>query len=72
MGLDLKPLIAPTNITISELSNKVVAVDAYNAIYQFLATIRGPTGELLTNGEGDITSHLSGLFYRNVNLLAEN
>ncbi|MDQ4057301.1 MAG: flap endonuclease-1 [Thermoproteota archaeon] len=72
MGLDLKPLIAPTNITISELSNKVVAVDAYNAIYQFLATIRGPTGELLTDGKGDITSHLSGLFYRNVNLLAEN
>jgi flap endonuclease-1 len=72
MGLDLKPLVAPTNITISELSNKVVAVDAYNAIYQFLATIRGPTGELLTDGKGDITSHLSGLLYRNVNLLAEN
>jgi flap endonuclease-1 len=72
MGLDLKPLVAPTNITISELSNKVVAIDAYNAIYQFLATIRGPTGELLTDGKGDITSHLSGLFYRNVNLLAEN
>lgn len=72
MGLDLKPLVTPSNITISELSNKVVAVDAYNAIYQFLATIRGPTGDLLTNGKGDITSHLSGLFYRNINLLAEN
>ena len=57
---------------ISGLSDKVVAVDAYNTIYQFLATIRGPTGELLTNAQGDVTSHLSGLFYRNINLLADN
>jgi flap endonuclease-1 len=57
---------------ISELSDKVVAVDAYNTIYQFLATIRGPTGELLTNAQGDVTSHLSGLFYRNINLLTDN
>ena len=49
MGVDLKPIITHSTITISELSRKVVAVDAYNAIYQFLATIRGPTGELLTN-----------------------
>ena len=72
MGVDLKPIITHSNITISELSGKMVAVDAYNAIYQFLATIRGPTGELLANGNGDITSHLSGLFYRNTNLLIEN
>jgi flap endonuclease-1 len=72
MGLDLKPVIASSPIKISELSNKVVAVDAHNAIYQFLATIRGSTGELLTNSKGDITSHLSGLFYRNTNLLTDN
>jgi flap endonuclease-1 len=72
MGLDLKPLVEPYPIAISELSDKVVAIDAYNAIYQFLATIRGPTGELLTNANGDVTSHLSGLFYRNINLLADN
>jgi flap endonuclease-1 len=72
MGSDLKPLIAPSPIMISGLSDKVVAVDAYNTIYQFLATIRGPTGELLTNAQGDVTSHLSGLFYRNINLLSDN
>lgn len=72
MGLDLKPLVEPYPIAISELSDKVVAIDAYNTIYQFLATIRGPTGELLTNANGDVTSHLSGLFYRNINLLADN
>src|SRR5919197_1691072 len=72
MGIDLKPIIEPSRIAILELANKVVAVDAYNTIYQFLATIRGPTGELLTNAQGDVTSHLSGLFYRNIHLLAEN
>ena len=72
MGLDLKPFVMPSPIVISQLANKVVAVDAHNAIYQFLATIRGPTGELLTNNKGDVTSHLSGLFYRNINLLADN
>lgn len=72
MGLDLKPLIISSPIVISELGNKVIAVDAHNSIYQFLATIRGPTGELLTNNKGDVTSHLSGLFYRNINLLADN
>ena len=72
MGLDLKPLVKSSTITISELSGKVIAIDAYNTIYQFLATIRGITGELLTNNNGEVTSHLSGLFYRNVNLLAED
>lgn len=72
MGLDLKPILTYTNIKISNLSNKIIAVDAFNTIHQFLATIRGSTGELLTNSNGEITSHLSGLFYRNINLLAED
>lgn len=72
MGLDLKPLITAAPIKLAELSGKVVAVDAFNTIYQFLSTIRGPTGEPLMNGRGEITSHLSGMFYRNINLLMEN
>jgi flap endonuclease-1 len=72
MGLDLKPLLLSTHVKLHDLSGKIIAVDAYNTIYQFLATIRGPTGEPLTNFKGEITSHLSGLFYRNVNLLADN
>src|SRR5215472_2872807 len=72
MGIDLKPFVVPSPLIISELANKVIAVDAHNAIYQFLATIRGPTGELLMNKNGDVTSHLSGLFYRNTNLLIDN
>jgi len=72
VGLDLKPLLTPVPLKLQELASKVVAVDAYNTIYQFLSIIRGPTGEPLANDKGEITSHLSGLFYRNANLLMEN
>lgn len=72
MGLDLKPLVTPAPLKLQELAGKVVAIDAYNTIYQFLSIIRGPTGEPLANSRGEITSHLSGLFYRNANLLMEN
>ena len=71
MGLNLKPLITSNPIRIPDLDGKVVAIDAFNVIYQFLATIRGPTGELLANNQGEPTSHLSGLFYRNINLLSD-
>lgn len=72
MGLDLKPLVTPAPLKLQELAGKAIAVDAYNTIYQFLSIIRGPTGEPLANSKGEITSHLSGLFYRNANLLMEN
>ena len=72
MGLDLKPLVTPAPLKLQELAGKVVAIDAYNTIYQFLSIIRGPSGEPLANSKGEITSHLSGLFYRNANLLMEN
>ena len=72
MGVDLKPILNSSILKISDLSNKTIAIDAYNIIYQFLATIRGPTGEPLANDRGDVTSHLSGLFYRNTNFLLEN
>jgi len=57
---------------LQDLAGKIVAIDAYNTIYQFLSIIRGPTGEPLKNSKGDVTSHLSGLFYRNTNLMMEN
>jgi flap endonuclease-1 len=72
VGLDLKPLVTPAPLKLQELAGKVVAVDAYNTIYQFLSIIRGPSGEPLANSKGEITSHLSGLFYRSANLLMEN
>ncbi|MFQ6025862.1 MAG: flap endonuclease-1 [Nitrosopumilaceae archaeon] len=70
MGLDLKPLTVREKTKLASFSSKVIAIDAYNAIYQFLAIIRGPDGFHLTDSEGNVTSHLSGLFYRNINFLS--
>ncbi len=70
MGLNLKDLVVREKTTLESFANKVIAIDAYNAIYQFLASIRGPDGLQLSDSEGRITSHLSGLFYRNVNFLS--
>ena len=70
MGLNLKQLVIREKTKLESFSNKVIAIDAYNAIYQFLASIRGPDGMQLTDSEGRITSHLSGLLYRNINFLS--
>ena len=70
MGLNLKELVVREKTKLESFSNKVIAIDAYNAIYQFLASIRGPDGMQLTDSEGKITSHLSGLLYRNINFLS--
>ena len=70
MGLNLKELVVREKTTLEAFSNRVIAIDAYNAIYQFLASIRGPDGLQLSDAEGRITSHLSGLLYRNVNFLS--
>lgn len=70
MGLDLKGLITKEKTTLESFATKVIAVDAYNTIYQFLSIIRGPDGMLLSDSRGRVTSHLSGLFYRNINFLS--
>jgi flap endonuclease-1 len=69
MGVDLRDLIPRTPISFEALSGKVIAIDAYNALYQFLSIIRQPDGTPLRDRTGRITSHLSGLLYRTVNFL---
>ncbi len=68
MGVDLADIIPRVKVSLDDLSGKTFAVDAYNALYQFLAIIRGPTGTPLMDRQGRITSHLSGLLYRTTNL----
>lgn len=70
MGLDLKALTFREKTKLEAFSSKIVAIDAYNAIYQFLAIIRGPDGLHLSDSQGRVTSHLSGLFYRNIKFLS--
>ncbi|MDE1848816.1 MAG: flap endonuclease-1 [Nanoarchaeota archaeon] len=71
MGLNISDIIPREDLEISGLKGKTLCVDAFNTLYQFLSTIRQPDGTPLMDSKGRITSHLSGIFYRNVNLLAE-
>tara|TARA_B100000378_G_scaffold250360_1_gene224310 strand:+ start:51 stop:1073 length:1023 start_codon:yes stop_codon:yes gene_type:complete len=70
MGVDIKTLLIREKTQIESFTSKIVAIDAYNAIYQFLAIIRGPEGLHLTDSHGRTTSHLTGLLYRNINFLS--
>lgn len=69
MGVDLKDLVPKVTVELKNLGGRSIAIDAYNALYQFLAIIRQPDGTPLKDHTGRITSHLSGLFYRTCNLL---
>ena len=69
MGVDFGDSIPREKIQLEDLSGWTLAVDAYNTLYQFLAIIRGADGVHLKDSQGRVTSHISGLFYRSVNLL---
>ncbi|NOZ82481.1 MAG: flap endonuclease-1 [Euryarchaeota archaeon] len=69
MGVQLGELVQAEVIELRALSGRRVAVDAFNTLYQFLTTIRQRGGEPLRDSKGRITSHLSGLLYRNSNLI---
>uniref|UniRef100_A0A7S3JRV7 Flap endonuclease 1 n=1 Tax=Aureoumbra lagunensis TaxID=44058 RepID=A0A7S3JRV7_9STRA len=54
---------------------RIVAIDASMALYQFLIAIRAQGGEgtaaaVLTNAEGEQTSHIQGMFNRTIRLLS--
>jgi flap endonuclease-1 len=69
LGVDFADAIPREKIELSDISGWKLAVDGYNTLYQFLAIIRGPSGEHLKDSQGRVTSHISGLFYRNINLM---
>lgn len=69
MGVDFGDSIPRDKIKLEDIAGWRLAVDGYNTLYQFLAIIRGLDGGHLKDSNGRVTSHISGLFYRNVNLL---
>lgn len=69
MGVDFGDSIPREKIRLEDISGWTLAVDGYNTLYQFLAIIRGMDGGHLKDSQGRVTSHISGLFYRNVNLM---
>ncbi|KAF5427900.1 flap endonuclease-1 [Candidatus Methanophagaceae archaeon] len=69
MGTSIGEILEPLGTSFDALSGKIIAVDAYNTLYQFLSTIRQPDGTPLKDSSGRTTSHLSGLIYRTTNLM---
>jgi flap endonuclease-1 len=70
MGVNLREIAGPRDIELEELAGKTIAIDALNMIYQFLSIIRDRlTGEPLKDSHGQVTSHLSGIFYRITGML---
>lgn len=69
MGVQIGEIVPSSEITLEQLSGKVIALDAMNMLHQFLSIIRQRDGELLMDSKGRVTSHLSGIFYRTANLL---
>src|SRR3989344_4480597 len=68
MGIKLGDLVIKNELELSSLAGKKVAIDAFNALYQFLSIIRQPDGTPLMDSKKRVTSHLSGLFYRTIKL----
>jgi flap endonuclease-1 len=71
MGVNLEPILVKHKTHLKDFSNTTVSVDAYNQLYQFLSGIRQQDGTPLMDLNGNITSHLSGLFYRTISLMEE-
>ena len=69
MGVDIGDLFKKEKISMNDLGDSVIVLDAHNVLYQFLASIRQKDGTPLKNQKGEVTSHLSGLFYRTANLV---
>src|SRR5437879_12824845 len=64
MGINLADIVTSEPRTLEDFSGHVLAIDAFNTLYQFLAIIRQPDGTPLMDPEGRVTSHLSGIIYR--------
>jgi flap endonuclease-1 len=69
MGVDIGDLFKSEKISFKDLHDRVIVIDAYNVLHQFLATIRQRDGTPLKNSRGEITSHLTGILHRSANLV---
>ena len=69
IGVPFKDLVVKEPISIDELAGKKVDIDAYNVLFQFLSAIRQRDGTPLKDEQGNVTSHLSGIFHRTLKLM---
>jgi len=64
LGVNISNLVEKKEFLINDLCGKKIGIDTYNMLYQFIASIRGLDGLPLADSNGQVTSHLVGLFYR--------
>src|SRR5512139_4127513 len=70
MGVALRDIISDYKTPLPwESLSGIAAVDAHNALYQFLSIIRQPDGTPLMDTRGRVTSHLSGILFRVSNFM---
>ncbi len=69
MGTAIGEIVPREEISLELLDGRTLGFDSFNIIYQFLSSIRGPDGIPLMDSHGNVTSHLTGLFYRTINLV---
>lgn len=72
MGVKLKDIVEPESISFKDLEGRTVSIDAFNTLFPFLSTIRQRDGRPLTDENGNITSHLSGILYRNSSMIEKD
>jgi flap endonuclease-1 len=65
-------------VPLQSLNGRKIAIDASMAIYQFLIAVRSNSGgggsvaaTMLTNAEGETTSHIQGMFNRTIRYMTE-
>jgi flap endonuclease-1 len=70
MGVALRDILLDYRRAVTwESLPGIAAVDANNALYQFLSIIRQPDGTPLMDKRGRVTSHLSGILFRVANFM---
>ncbi|MFT7615372.1 MAG: flap endonuclease-1 [Candidatus Woesearchaeota archaeon] len=69
MGVSLTQFVSGRPLKLEELKGKIIVIDTFNFLYQFLSSLRGPDGNLLTTTDGRVTSHLVGLLSRSTKLM---
>ncbi len=71
MGLFLTPLVNKVPVRLADLEGKTLAVDGNGMLYDLMAMFRKPDGSLLTDPEGNVTSHLRGLVDASTRLITD-
>jgi flap endonuclease-1 len=70
MGVKLPGILPVKTISWEDLKGKKIGIDASSSLYQFLSSVRQRDGTPLMDSNGNVTSHLSGIFYRSANLMS--